>query len=75
MQTPNHLPKMNTHSKQTPSTPFRARLKYYHRTASPDLYSRKQKRWEDCSTGDLAEIAPKEKSTAMDLNTEAKEKP
>ena len=46
---------------------FKARLRHYHRTASPSIYKRKQKRWEDVlpsRLGDASLSAPQE---AIDL--------
>ncbi len=37
--------------------PFKAKLRHYHRTASPALYARKQKRWEDVSLSELGDAS------------------
>lgn len=34
--------------------PFKAKLRHYHRSASSDLYEKRQKRWEDTSPSDLS---------------------
>jgi len=37
------------------AAPFKAKLRHYHRSASPSLYERKQKRWEDVSPSELGD--------------------
>jgi len=65
---------MQSHTKLTTPAPFRAKLRHYHRTAAPDLYERKQKRWEDCSSSDLANIG-NDKNDGVDLSLKLPEKP
>lgn len=54
---------MQKKSPQTSLGPFKAKLRHYHRTASPSLYAKKHKRWEDVSSnklGDMSLSQPKE---------------
>lgn len=53
---------------ETQSTaPFKAKLRHYHRTASPSLYSRKQKRWEDASASELGDASVSDHHGDIDL--------
>ncbi len=54
--------------------PFKAKLRHYHRTASPALYARKQKRWEDVSPSDLGDSSVSGAHGAIDLKRKLPEK-
>ncbi|MGB0993517.1 MAG: hypothetical protein ACPG32_13745 [Akkermansiaceae bacterium] len=43
--------------KQTPTKgqAFRAKLRHYHRSASPEFFSRKRKRWENLSQQEFSD--------------------
>ncbi|NWK57313.1 hypothetical protein HW115_16960 [Verrucomicrobiaceae bacterium N1E253] len=36
-------------------SPFKAKLRHYHRSAAPDLYDEKQKRWVEVSPTELSD--------------------
>lgn len=55
--------------------PFKAKLRHYHRTASPSLYSRKQKRWEDVSASELSDSSVSESQGAINLGSKDAPKP
>lgn len=44
---------MQHNNGKQPVPPFKARLRHYHRTASPALYSRKERRWEEASASEF----------------------
>ncbi|MCP5536227.1 MAG: hypothetical protein H7A51_08345 [Akkermansiaceae bacterium] len=58
---------MHKNSKPEPLAPFKAKLRHYHRTASPALYSRKQKRWEDVSPAELGDASVADSHVRVDL--------
>jgi len=58
---------MNKKSSLRLAAPFKAKLRYYHRSASPSLYERKQKRWEDVSPSELGDASISESQGSIDL--------
>jgi len=54
-----------THIKS--ARPFKARLRHYHRSASPKLYSKRQKNWEDVSASQLGDATVPEAIETVDL--------
>lgn len=59
--------KNSTKQSNQPTGPFKAKLRHYHRTASPELYSRKQKRWEDVSPSELGDASVSDTQGKIDL--------
>ena len=49
------------------AAPFKAKLRHYHRSVSPALYDRKQKRWEDVSLSELGDATISESQGNIDL--------
>ncbi len=58
---------MKKESVTAPPRPFKARLKHYHRSASPALYLRKRKRWEDISPSKLIDASLSSQQGKIDL--------
>jgi hypothetical protein len=50
-----------------PVEPFKAKLRHYHRSASPELYVKKQKRWDDASPEEFSDNAKPKVSDIPDL--------
>lgn len=55
--------------------PFKAKLRHYHRSASPELYTKKQKRWEEVSPVDLSDTAMPKVSKMPNVSAPVSSKP
>ncbi|MFK7909294.1 MAG: hypothetical protein AB8F34_01695 [Akkermansiaceae bacterium] len=65
-------------NKKSPG-PFKAKLRHYHRSASPELYARRNRRWEDVSASEFPDASlPKKKFSpklSIKLKTSNEENP
>ena len=62
----------NNNKRVKPTEPFKAKLRHYHRSASPELYAKKQKRWDDASPEEFSDSTKPKVSAIPDLKSPKK---